>query len=99
MPEITSEHVLTYLLEIGPAASGAAGPAPITHGEIRAWQENTGIALSAWEARTLRQLSREYVGELIAGADRERAAPYTQQPDVEHVAHDLRAAISGLAKL
>lgn len=75
------------------------GPAPITHLEIRAWQENTGKRLTPWEARTLRHLSREYVGELVAASDPSRPAPYLPQSiDTGRVAKDLRAAISGMAK-
>lgn len=100
MPDVSVPHVIDYLMEIGPAASGGMGPTPISHAEIRAWQENTGISLTSWESRTLRQLSREYVGELIAGADRERQAPYQPaEVDTAQVAQDLRAAISGMAKL
>lgn len=58
-----SEYILGYLYEIGPIMSGAMGSGPITHGELCAWQSNTGIRLSPWEVRTLRRLSIEYLNE------------------------------------
>lgn len=100
LPEVSlAPHLLTYLMEIGPTLPGGMGPAAITHGEIRAWQENTGVSLSSWEARTVRQLSRDYVSELCAASDRDRRAPYLPDAvDTVKVALDLRAAISAIAK-
>ena len=64
MPPIDgAEYLLAYLWEVGPIMSGAMGSGPITHGEIQSWQWNTGVRLSAWEARALKQLSIEYLSE------------------------------------
>lgn len=100
MPEMSAGHLLEVLLEVGPALPGANGAVPLTHSELRSWQENTGIELSAWEARTLRALSREYVGELQAGCDPKRLAPYqpeTTQANKERVSVSMRAAIAAMA--
>jgi len=98
-PEVTLDYLANYLIDVGPAASGGMGATPITHLEIRAWQENTGICLTPWEARTLRHLSREYVSEIVAGADATRPAPYMPQSvGTERIAKDLRSAISAMAK-
>lgn len=99
IPEVRLAYLASYLLEIGPASSGGMGPSPITHLEIRAWQENTRIELTPWEARTLRLLSREYVGELSAATDPNRLAPHVpDEIDTGKVAKDLRSAIAGMAK-
>ena len=50
---------------------------PVTHSEISAWQENTGIELDAWSARMLRRLSSEYVREHVEATDPGRPSPYT----------------------
>ena len=41
--------------------SGGMGECQLTHGELRAWQDNTGIQLLPWEVRAVRQLSLEYL--------------------------------------
>lgn len=78
---------------------------PITQGEIRSWQENTGIRLTPWEARTLRHLSREYLSELIAGEEPNRPMPAAEEPTPEEVAEkarrtadDMRASIRRMAQ-
>lgn len=95
LPEVSAGYLLDYLMEIGPAASGGMGPVPVTHGEIRSWQENTGIELSPWEARLLRSLSREYVSELVEAGDPKRKAPYdaAEVDAAKVVANDMRAAL------
>lgn len=100
LPDVTAEYLLGYLMEIGPTSQGGAGPAPIGHGEIAHWQSNTGIELTAWEARTLRHLSREYLGEMHAAESPVRPAPYKPvEVGPGQVAAGLRGAIGRLAKL
>lgn len=76
-PECDAIYLANYLWEIGPVSSGGMGPAPITHMEIRAWQENTGIDLSSWEARTLRDLSGAYLGQSSQSEDPSCPAPWS----------------------
>jgi hypothetical protein len=40
------------------------GAAPIGWQDLIAWQSQTGIALQPWEARIIRQASREYVSQM-----------------------------------
>lgn len=95
-------YLAGYLWEIGPTMAGGAGPGPITHTEIRAWQELTGISLHPWEARFLRRLSREYSGELHAAEKPDRKAPWQPVdvvPDHSAVARDLRKSLRKLTSL
>lgn len=39
------------------------GTAPLSWREINEWQTATGVALSSFEAKTIRKLSVEYVAE------------------------------------
>jgi len=64
MPPLDTDYLIGYLFEIGPTMAAGMGSGPITHEEILAWQELTGIELQPWEARFLRRLSLEYVSEL-----------------------------------
>lgn len=55
------------------------GNVPVTHSEIRAWQDNTGIDLSAWEAQTLRRLSGEYLAQSQAAESTDCPAPWAAE--------------------
>ena len=59
MPDCDAHYIVGYLFEIGPSI----GEQPLSHGELLAWQQNTGIELNAWESRILRRLSIEYMNE------------------------------------
>lgn len=77
------------------------GPVPITHADIAHWQANTGININAWEARTLRRLSREYVGACIEAQEPDALPPYLPAEAVARrraaVARNVAAAFSGRA--
>jgi hypothetical protein len=75
-PLHAGQHLIDYLMQAGPLAYGGMGPAPLSHGEIQAWQLNTGIELNAWEANTLRTLSRDYVAQLQVSSAADEPAPY-----------------------
>lgn len=85
------------LLEVGMAASGGMGPAPITWAEIGQWQRLTAQPLQPWEARSIRQASVEYVSELAKAADPACPPPWAADPteeDRRRVADGLREAMS-----
>ena len=63
LPECDAAYLAGYLWEVGPTEVGGMGPAPLSHSEIAGWQENTGIELTSWEARTLRCLSLAYINQ------------------------------------
>lgn len=101
LPDVSAPHVVAYWMEVGPAAAAGMGPAPLSHTELRAWQDNTGIELTPWEARLVRTLSREYVSELHAAEKVDRQAPYmplSPEQRAAAVAQDMRAALVRMAK-
>lgn len=59
------------------------GRTPLPHSEIAAWQANTGIELSAWEASTLRNLSQEFVVAAQAAEDPDCKPPWTGSAEVK----------------
>lgn len=101
-PLAGGEHLVGYLLDAGPLSHGGMGPVPLSHLDIQAWQCNTGIELTAWEARTLRDLSREYVAQLQASAAPDEPAPYVhvdlQADRREAVSQRVASIFGGLAK-
>ena len=95
-------YLLGYLFEIGPTMAGGAGAAPITHLEIAAWESLSGVELMPWEARFLRRLSFEYLGESHKAEKPDRKAPWQAAdsiPDRGLTAKAMRNAIVGLATL
>lgn len=78
LPDAGLEYLVTMLVEAGPTMMSGMGPAPLTHGELRAYQENQAIRLSPWEALTLRRLSLEWLVEGEAAKDPDRQPPYTR---------------------
>jgi len=57
------------LFDIGPSEV-------ITYLEIQAWQQCTGVELSAWEAQALHTLSLEYLNQQHESRDADCPAPY-----------------------
>ncbi len=103
MPPIDAAYLIGYLWEIGPSVAAGMGSGPISHTEIESWQRNTGIELNAWEARTLRRLSMDYVSESQKATAIDAEAPWQESPDVieapNRAAEDMRSAIRALAAL
>jgi hypothetical protein len=93
-------HLAGYLLDAGPVAYGGMGPVPLTHADIAAWQANTGVELTAWEARTLRGLSMDWVGMLQTAAQPDCAAPWVELQDDtrQRVADRVRNLFGGRAR-
>lgn len=95
MPPCDAMHLAGYLFEIGPMM----GDSPITHGEIESWQRNTGITLNAWEARTLKRLSIEYMSEAHKARARDCPAPWGGAPVPNLNAERVRDSLRALAAL
>lgn len=97
-PADCADYLVAILFEIGPTMAGGMGAAPITHGEIMAWKINTCTALSAWEARTLKRLSLEYLSASHAAEARDAQPPW-QQPGAKPQVTELQARMRALAVL
>ena len=102
MPELPpvegGEYLLGYLFEVGPTMAAGMGAAPVTHTEIAAWCGLTGIVLHPWEARFLRRLSLEYVGENHR-AEKLGCAPPWNPGDIKPEPSALKQSIRSLANL
>jgi hypothetical protein len=104
MPSVEgSEYLLAYLYEIGPCMYSGMGEAPLTHGEIEAWQRNTGTRLTPWEARTLRTLSLAHIGATQEATDIDCKCPWEESEDVKAIPNRrvlaMRDHLRKLAKL
>jgi hypothetical protein len=94
LPPVTSTYLAAVFFADGPALSGGMGQFPLTHLELAAMQRNTGIELSAWEARTLRRLSSEWLAESHKAEAADCPAPYAEMSDERR--HDLAKHIKSL---
>lgn len=97
-PPGLAKHLIDYLFEIGPSVPLGMSAGPIGWTDIAAWQTATGIDLTAWEARTLRALSADYVGTAATSLDDNTPAPYTIAPTPDRrelVANQVRAIFGG----
>lgn len=83
-------YLLGYLWQFGPTEVTAGGSAPVSHREIQAWSELSGIELRPWEAHYLRRLSMDYLNELYAAEKPDRPAPW--EPEGESLARAMSAA-------
>jgi len=102
MPQVEAEYLIAYLYEIGPTVAAGMGAGPITQGEVRAWQDNTGIELTSWEARTLRRLSCVYLAQSHKAEKIDCPAPWQPsdfKPDLSAVARAMQNRILEMAKL
>lgn len=72
IPYIEAAYLVEYLNEIGPTMPDGA----LTFGELRSWQDMTGIELQPWEVRLLRRLSIEYGNESIRAKNPDCQPPY-----------------------
>lgn len=103
MPPCDAGYLVAYLFELGPTTPAGMDDGPISHGEIEAWQRNTGIELDAWECRTLKRLSIEYMSENRKATARDCPAPWLAAPYLKPLpslaAERTRDALRALAKL
>lgn len=76
MPECDASYIIDYLFELGLTL----GESAVTHGEIRAWMENTGVDLSAWEARSIKNLSSAYLSGCHESRDKDAETPWQEAP-------------------
>lgn len=95
-----AKHLAGHLMEVGPTGYGAMGPVPLTHSEIAAWQSNTGVELTAWEATTLRALSVDWITSSQAAQAEDCPPPWVdvQQVERSRVADQVRAIFGARAR-
>lgn len=99
-PPCDAGYLVKYLFDVGPVEAGGMGPVPLSHTEIEAWQRNTGIELSRWEACTLRDLSKAYLAMSQDATHPSCPPPWTPQGVEEkrkgvNVAQRVKDALRG----
>jgi hypothetical protein len=94
MPDCDAQYLIEYLFEIGPTE----GDAPLSHAELQAWQQNTGITLQPWELRLLKKLSLEYLGMYREASEPDCPVPWEDAPYANFGAHQAALAMKNAIK-
>lgn len=76
LPKNPAPYLAAWLFEIGPAVTTGQGMIEIGWDTLRDWQQTMGVALKPWEARLLKRLSRDYVGQWYDSRKPDCPAPY-----------------------
>jgi hypothetical protein len=87
MPEFDAGYVLEYLFELGVTM----GENAVNHTELRSWMDNTGIELSAWEARIIKKLSEAYLSMSHDAKKSDSETPWKEAP--HYMSSKWRAAM------
>lgn len=77
-------YMVDYLFSAGPTLSSPMGATPLTHQEIWAWQQNMGLELCPWEINSLREMSRQYLSELLQSDKHDSPPPWIPEIDKEY---------------
>ena len=76
-PLLGGAYLVEILFEVGPAKPiGMGGNTAIDEVDLAAWMSNQGVTLMPWEAKTVRQLSREYAAMLSEAVEPNTPAPW-----------------------
>lgn len=76
-------HITDWLFEIGPSSANGMGESPIDWASIAAWSGQIGIVLNAWEARTIRRLSQDFIHMRFEARKASCPAPFDPDADDE----------------
>lgn len=100
MPPCEAEYLVAYLFDAGPVMAAGMGVATLSHQELQAFCELTGIALQPWEARMLRNLSRDYLTASQAAEKIDCPAPWAAgNLHGQLAAKHIQDTVAALAKL
>lgn len=93
MPNVgDGAYLVEILFEVGPSKpTGMGGHRPIDDLDLAAWMSNQNVRLSPWEARTVRQISREYAAMLSEAVEPNTPPPWV---DVKAMDEERRAKIA-----
>lgn len=87
LPDIESEYGAGYIIgllqEAGLMSSNGMGPVPLSWVDIESWIRCAEYDLPLWVKLKIKNLSEEYVHELLEAKDMSRPAPYERVVVVE----------------
>lgn len=70
-------YLIEILFEVGPSkTSGMGGHSAIDDVDLAAWMANQNVRLTPWEAKAIRQISREYAAMLSEAVEPNTPPPW-----------------------
>ena len=80
MPDLgAAQYLANFWFELGLVGTGSMGPVAINATELLAWQQGSGVELTPWEFRVIREMSRSYIASMNAAENPECPPPYGKQ--------------------
>lgn len=76
LPPNPAPYLVDWLMEVGPTSSDGLSAGPVAWEAIAAWSALTCRSLLPWEARILRQMSRDFAAEVHAAKKPDAPAPW-----------------------
>lgn len=95
LPPNPMPHITDRLVEIGLTEAAGMGAAPLSWQTIDAWQRLTMVRLAPWEARLMRSLSVEYLGEARRAEADDAKAPWHGEETAREAEYALLKEILG----
>lgn len=85
-------YLIEILFEVGPCSPvGMGGHKAIDETDLAAWMSNQNVKLKPWEAKAIRQLSREYAAMLSQSVEPNTPPPWV---DPSVMTEERRAKIA-----
>ena len=82
-PPCEMMYMVDYLFSAGPVTPTGMGSIPLTHQEILSWRSNMQVDLCPWEINALREMSRQYLSELVQSDKHDSPPPWVAEIDEE----------------
>ncbi len=82
--------------DIGMAINTGNGLTPVTWQEIESFSKGTGVELTAWEARTIRNMSAQYANGVVKYTNVNVEAPFRSEREKVRIADTMKSALRGM---
>ena len=90
------DYMVGLFSDIGMAINTGNGLTPLSWREIEAFTHGTGISLTAWEAKTIRNMSAQYASGVIRYTNQNVQAPYRSEKEKTRIADTMKSALRGM---
>lgn len=90
------DYMVGLFSDIGMAINTGNGLTPVTWQEIESFTKGTGVQLTAWEARTIRDMSAKYANGVVRYTNVNVEAPYQSEREKARIADTMKSALRGM---
>lgn len=98
-PDVEAGYLVRYLFECGPYINNGMGVSGVSWQEINAWQQQTGIALAAWESKAIKLASSAYAFQASISTKKDCISPMPKTDiDVVKQSKNFKSILRNSAK-